>query len=86
MPLEASVRAANGAPTAAPDTAYDRVGRAISADVLGNDTDPEADIDPWSVRVVTPGALPPNRRHRRNPIRYGRRHCQALQDSPDAEG
>ncbi len=52
-----TVNATNGAPAARPDTAYGRVGRAISADVLGNDTDPEADIDPWSVRVVAPAAL-----------------------------
>ena len=25
--------------------------------MLDNDTDPESDIDPWSVRVVAPGAL-----------------------------
>ena len=52
-----TVRAANGAPTARADTVYGRVGRAVTAVVLANDTDPEGDIDPWSVRVVVPAAL-----------------------------
>ena len=52
-----TVRATNGAPTARPDIAYSRPGHIVTAGVLANDTDPESDIDPWSVRVVVPGAL-----------------------------
>ena len=29
----------------------------MTVEVLANDTDPESDIDPWSVRIVAPGAL-----------------------------
>ena len=52
-----TVRATNGAPTARADVAHSRVGHNVTAEVLANDTDPESDIDPWSLRVVTPGAL-----------------------------
>ena len=52
-----TVRAANGAPTARADTVFGRAARTIRADVVANDTDPEGDIDPWSVAVVVPAAL-----------------------------
>ena len=50
-------KAANDAPTAHDDTAHSRVGRTQAVAVLANDTDPEDDMDPWSVRVVAPAAL-----------------------------
>ena len=52
-----TVNAANGAPTARADTVFGRAARTIRADVVANDTDPEGDIDPWSVAVVVPAAL-----------------------------
>ena len=55
--VSVSVKVANDAPTARADIVHSRAGRAQAAAVLANDTDPEGDMDPWSVRVVVPGAL-----------------------------
>ena len=47
----------NEAPMASADTLYARAGTEAALDVLANDTDPEGDIDPWSVAVMVPAAL-----------------------------
>ena len=52
-----TVKATDEPPAAADDTAHVATGGAISVDVAANDTDPEDDIDPHSVAVITPPAL-----------------------------
>ena len=52
-----TVKAANGAPTARADSVFGRAGRTRRAGVVANDTDPEGDIDPWSLAVAVPAAL-----------------------------
>ena len=39
------------------DIAYVAAGRTVAFDVAANDTDPDDDIDPHSVAVITPAAL-----------------------------
>ena len=52
-----TVTVANDAPTARADSVFGRAGRTRRAGVVANDTDPEGDIDPWSLAVAVPAAL-----------------------------
>ena len=52
-----TVNATNGAPTARADTVFGRAAHTLRAGVVANDTDPEGDIDPWSLAVAVPAAL-----------------------------
>ena len=52
-----TVKTTNEPPAAADDTAHAAPGRTVLVDVTANDSDPEGDIDPHSVAVITPPAL-----------------------------
>ena len=51
-----TVKATNDPPAAVDDAAYAAAGRTVGVDVAANDSDPEGDIDPHSVAVITPAA------------------------------